>query len=554
MPLHVRWFPLVLGIALTTATTPARASGGDTTAAGSWEMVIASAKRPWVFLVRLRAADAGWTGDMSVEGLAEFPLHDVRAGSGRVHFRLPPQLDSIVFDGAFDRDRIVGVVTGTGDTTAARLTRVAHLPAPANRLEAWRQDLDDAVFRLGAYDRSFTPRARARLKQSLTEMQLALPHRSDAEILVALSRAVALAGNAHTWLRLDPTRQGAFSTGFPIRIWWFSDGPFVLKAASQYARALRCRLVAIDGHDVSKVSAEVRSLFAGNVSWGDYLSPIYLTSPDILLGLGLIRDRQQASFTFRDARGNRFTLPIRAETLDPSAMPAESWQDLSPLVATGRPPWASALAVNAGRLPLWLEHAQQPYWFEFRPRTGMLYFQFNRSTDADAGPSFREFGDSLLAFAEQHPVRSVVVDLRLNSGGNLDVAQAFMQRLGANGTINRRGRLFVIVGHCTFSAGLYHAAQLKQFTHARFVGESVGDRLDYWAEGGEIVLPNSHAVIQYANGFHRYSSVDYPQNRPYYAELRIPSLTPDVVAQLSSMDYFAGRDPALSAIEARPDR
>jgi len=143
-----------------------------------------------------------------------------------------------------------------------------------------------------------------------------------------------------------------------------------------------------------------------------------------------------------------------------------------------------------------------------------------------------------------------VVDLRLNSGGDLDIAQAFMKNLGDNPRINRRGQLFVIIGRCTFSAGLYHAAQLKQFTEATFVGEPVGDHLDFWAEGGELVLPNSHAVICYANGFHRYSTVDYPEYQPYYEELRIASLAPDVPTPLSSEDYFSGRDPALEAIEA----
>ena len=126
-----------------------------------------------------------------------------------------------------------------------------------------------------------------------------------------------------------------------------------------------------------------------------------------------------------------------------------------------------------------------------------------------------------------------------------------MKSLAANEELNRRDRLFVITGHCTFSAGLYHAAQLKQFTRATFIGEPVGDRLDYWAEGGELVLPNSRAVISYSNGFHRYSGVDYPENQPYYEDLSISSLEPDVSAPMPSKVYFEGRDPALEAITAR---
>jgi hypothetical protein len=547
---------LLVLAALLPATLPPRSAAGRSPESleGDWQTVIASPKRPWIFLVRFKPAGAAWTGTMSVEGLAEFPLRDVQVESTRVHFQLPPELDSLVFEGTLGSEGIVGHVPELGQMTPTRLTRIVPLPAPRNRIEAWQQDLDDASVRLSAYDRSFTPRAREAFRKTLADLKHSLPRRNDAEILVALSRAVAQSGNAHTRLRLDPTSQGSFGTEFPIRIWWFSDGPHVVRAATEYRRALRARLVAINGHDLSKVGSDVTRLFAGNAAWAQYLTPIYLASPDLLYGLGFLPSMTGASFTFEDARGARFDLWVRPEPISETARPAEFWQELSPLQATGSPPWTTALAAPPDSLPLYLRHPEKAYWFQFKADTGLLYFQFNRSDNDETGPTFREFGDSLMTFIDGHAVQNVVVDLRFNSGGNLDVAKAFLRDLARQKTINRRGRLFVIVGRCTFSAGLYHAAQLKQFTQAMFVGEPVGDRLDYWAEGGEIVLPNSRAVICYANGFHRYSGREYPEYRPYYEELNTPSLAPDISAPMSSAEYFSGRDPALEAIEARVGR
>ena len=114
--------------------------------------------------------------------------------------------------------------------------------------------------------------------------------------------------------------------------------------------------------------------------------------------------------------------------------------------------------------------------------------------------------------------------------------------------------MFVIVGRCTFSARFYHAAQMKQLSQAIFVGEPVSDRLDYWAEGGRIVLPNSGVAIWYSNGFHRYSRVDHPEGQPYFGQLSIRDLSPDTLTRLTSADYLAGRDPALAAIVARLPR
>jgi len=420
-----------------------------------------------------------------------------------------------------------------------------------NRIESWRQDIEVLSDRLSREDRSFTAGARDTLRTRLARLETSLPRLEDDAILVALSSAVALGQNAHTRFRLDPTRQGTFSTQFPIRIWFFQDGPYVVRTAPEYSRALACRVVAINGQPLARISESVSQLFAGNTPWAAYLTPIYIESPNILHGLRIIPTVSSARFTFEDSSGTRFDLDVRPRLVQQTW---ETWQELSPLFPADSALSATALAPDRNRTPLYLRHPESAYWFEYLPAERLVYFQFNISDNAPEGPTFRQFSDSLLAFIHTHPIAGTIVDLRQNSGGNLDVAREFMKDLGKNTTINRGGRLFVITGRCTFSAGLYHAAQLKQFTHATFVGEPVGDRLDYWAEGGVIVLPNSEAAIEFADGFHCYSGKEYPENRPYYATLSIGNLSPGIPVTLSSKDYFSGRDPVLETIIAHRPR
>ena len=156
MRLVVGCASFVLAAVLT--AVPAAAPAGHPprkTLDGDWETIIASPKRPWIFLVRFKSDDAGWTGAMSVRGLADFPLRDILVEPGRVRFRLPPELDSMLFDGRWANGEIVGHVVEAGQTVPMRLTRVVTLPAPANQAEAWRQDLEFAATHLAAYDRSF---------------------------------------------------------------------------------------------------------------------------------------------------------------------------------------------------------------------------------------------------------------------------------------------------------------------------------------------------------------------------------------------------------------
>jgi len=505
---------------------------------GRWEGVIADPRRPWV--VYLLFDQAG--GRIGIEGFGELPLRDVRVDGEHVHFELPAEMDSLLFEGALGGARLTGTMS---DGTAARFERAVALPRPTGRVAAWRQDLDYLSTRLLDYDRSFSPAARDEFRRSIASLRARLAQATDDEILVGISRAVALADNAHTRLRFDPTRGGAFTRRYPIRIWFFADGAYVIKAAAPYRRALGCRVVAVGGHEIAEARQQAATLFAGNDSWVDYLAPLYLSCPDVLRGLHWTRT-DEVPFTLEDAHGKRFTLRLHSEPLSREVRQSESWQDISPVTAAGEPRWVDAL--EPASLPLYLRHPDQAYWFDYAPETGLLYFQFNRSGDDENGPSFHEFADSLVTFARAHRVERTVIDLRFNSGGNLDVAKAFF------GAIDLPGRLFVVTGKCTFSAGLYHAAQLKQGTHATFVGERPADRLDFWAEGGHLVLPNSRATIGYSNGFHRYSGKDYPGNRPYYEELNVATLEPDIAAPMTAAAYFAGRDPALEAIYAPSTR
>ena len=548
----------LLAVALCAAVEPSAGAAKNEPFRGSlegdWETVIQSPRRPWAFVTHFQRARTGWAGTMTFPGFPDFPLSDVRAESTSVHFRFPPELESVVFDGDLQGEAILGRVLDGDQPVPTRLTRSIELPPPADRIEAWRQDLDFAVTHLAEYDRSFSAESRIEFLHAIAALNFNLPHLDDDQILARLSSAVALSGNAHTRVRLSPTRYGDFTTEFPIRIWWFEDGPRVIRAAPALRRAVGCRVVAIEGHPVSEARSQVVRLFAGNDAWAGYLAPIYFTSPDLMHGLGLIHSPGSASWTFEDPGGKRFDLRIRATRSNLEAPPAESWQDLSPLAVTTSGHWPTALAAEADRLPIYLRHPERSYWFTHPKEWDLLYIQINRSQSDTAGQGFEAFGDSLIAFGRRTPVVGVVLDLRFNSGGNLVVARDLVERLAREEWADRPGHLFVIVGRCTISAGLYHAAQMKQFSRAIFVGEPVGDHLDFWAEGGQIVLPNSGVAIWYSNGFHRYSRVDHPEGQPYFEQLSIPALAPDVMTRLSWADYLAGRDPALEVILSRMPR
>jgi hypothetical protein len=273
------------------------------------------------------------------------------------------------------------------------------------------------------------------------------------------------------------------------------------------------------------------------------MSAYLLTSPEILVGSRILADTGRIPFELRCA-GRETKREIAPLHLHKSSAVVESWWDLSPFSRRNTSTPLGALAPE--RAPLYLRKPDVHYWFEYLASRRILYFQYNRSEEMTDGPSIEDFGRELIAAAGRSDVETLVVDLRFNTGGNSNLATPIMEGLRDR---TAKKKIFVITGRSTFSAGLIHAAQWKQWG-ARVVGEHAGDELDFWAEGGNLELPNSKLTVHYSNGFHGHSERDYPERKPYFLDLDADTLAPDRPVEPTWADYAGGKDPALELIEA----
>jgi hypothetical protein len=229
--------------------------------------------------------------------------------------------------------------------------------------------------------------------------------------------------------------------------------------------------------------------------------------------------------------------------------PTEEWKALSPGDGSDGTDWVNAQSVRGPDLALYLRNSRRHYWFEYLAENNALYLQYNRSQNMTNAESFSDFVKAVEALVNRDSIDMFILDLRFNTGGNNGVAADFMKRLVALEEGKMIRRLYVIIGRSTFSAGISHAAYLKQYSDAIFVGEPIGDELDTWSEGGNIVLPNSGLTVHFTNGFHGLSNIEYPEFEQYeWSNLDLPDLEPDLLVRASSNDYFSGRDPALEAI------
>jgi hypothetical protein len=107
----------------------------------------------------------------------------------------------------------------------------SDFPVPANALEARQQDIEQ-FSRLLAMDRSFSAAARAEAQRQIAGLKAERLPRDSGRFRVALMSIAALADNGHTSIELN---QDTWPNYVPLRVMWFADGLYVLRAKSPYA-------------------------------------------------------------------------------------------------------------------------------------------------------------------------------------------------------------------------------------------------------------------------------------------------------------------------------
>jgi len=507
--------------------------------AGTWEGVIEDPRRPTVITIDFAGRELSLSGGNPLTLTVATAARD--AG---VEFQVSIGTQIFRFSGVRTGGRIDGKLSTGATELPFWLEVLAVLRPAASRGDRWRQDFDVVLTRFLKYDRSFSEAARTQTRARLEDLKASAEHLPDQAIVVELARAIALSDNAHT--RLYLLRNRTEVRRWPIRVWWFGKELRVVRAGAEHRAALGCRLTRIGSSSIAKAFRAISNIKPGNASWQRYMTSYFLTSPDILFGARVIPDPERTEVAVKCGAAKHH-LQLVPQPLVRSSTPIEAWWDLAPSYPHRDSTFTSALS---RAVPRYLRHPTRNYWFERIPEDTVLYLQYNRAQEM-AGTPMRDFIDGVRrAILDQRP-RALIVDVRFNTGGDAGVGTPLVDTLVP---LLRGVPVVVLTSRATFSAGITHVAQWKQNADATIIGERVGDRLDMWSEGGNLVLPNSRLTVHYANGFHGYSEKDYPERRPYFADLKVSSLEPDVVIEPRWDEYLEGRDPVLEAALARARR
>lgn len=376
-------------------------------------------------------------------------------------------------------------------------------------VDAWREDLRALATELPKrHKNAFAILSEEAFTKRVALADARLGELDDLRAAVELAKIAAALEDGHTGLAVPALAEGPL----PLRIWRWKDGYFVFQAPASYEGLAGGRIVKVGALPIAEVEARVRSLDASdNPAALEVRTAFRLVQPRALFALGIVDSMDAVPLTVVKADGSEAAFVVAAG--------ARAKDDVA--VVPAKPP-----ITNQQRA--WHHHVHLA-------DEGLLYLQFNacatsKEQDLDA------FGDRMKDILDQGGVRTLVIDLQYNGGGNSRLGDALFAKLADAEPMKSRRNLFAVIGRQTYSSAILNAVTLKQRYGFVLVGASTGGSPNHFGEVRTFTLPRSKLVLSYSTKRFELGPKD------------ATTLAPDHEAAATFSEWSAGQDAVLDAI------
>ncbi|MBT8293296.1 MAG: hypothetical protein KJN70_08480 [Eudoraea sp.] len=385
--------------------------------------------------------------------------------------------------------------------------------------EAWTRDIVYLEKRIN--ELHYSPNhevSKKRLFDEFVKIKSDLPSLSDTQIIVKLMRIIGSLGNGHN-LIIPTSPINAPLKKLPVQFYQFNDGLFIVDAKDGFEQWIGYKVESFDNTPVEVALQKTNAVNARDNSMQTlWLGPYYLTLPDVLKELGITENSDDVTLTLSKGRGKS-----QKATLN-----TVNWN------FAGFPKMPKLKDIEQ---PLFLSKIDDPYWYKLLPEHNAIYVQFNVVTQKE-GQSLKEFNSEVRDQIAQNKIQNLILDLRHNHGGNGSILPPMLKTIINFEVMNPDGKIFVLMGRETFSAGQNLLTDITKNTSPSLVGEPSGSKPNHIGEAGWFRLPYSGLMGLISTQFHQTSKAE--DNRIWIA--------PHIPINMSSTDYFMGTDNALNTI------
>ena len=458
----------------------------------------------------LRCVNRHYAGEL-VTPVGTYTVNAGTYSNGELRLQLAAGDDSVSVRVQVAGQLLHGQFTSGDDSGPLDLRRMGEAHAPSSKegllhlsQEQWAKDIDFFARELQQrHANAFHHLTREQFDAEIAGVKRRLPQMNGDEIYVALDRIANAIGDAHTYVEFPDD-----TANLPLELRKFGPDYRVVAVGTGLEKALGARVLRIGDTSIAKARDLAASMTpaAETTALADARIAGFLTMGITLHGLGIVSDRNTASYTLADDGGEEFILSFRASSPDAKV----NWIKL------------------VKNLPLYSQNPDQDFWYVYLPESRTLYCNFR---------GYQRLGQNAAALLDEAKDKNpdkLVIDLRQNSGGDYNQGLRYLlEPIRGLPLVKQRGHLFVLIGVDTFSAAMSNAAQFRQQTSATLVGEPIGERPNSYQEAREMWLPNSQLLVRYSTQYYKF--VEQGEN----------IIRPDREIITEWREYAAGRDPVL---------
>lgn len=351
----------------------------------------------------------------------------------------------------------------------------------------------------------FAKLSKSEFNAMVTQLEGQIPSISAEKFYAEIMKIQAAIGDEHSTI-IPP-----YTTKYPIRFERFDDGLVITATDETNKKLLLTKVIRIGDKTLAEAEKIVSSvIISGNIPYFNIAEASYLASPGLLFALNISADPNAVNLELLTPDGE--TLHIKLDAIPKT-------KQLNVVYA---PVYENLLANNK----------KDNYWYAMEK--GSLYFNYNKCQDDPKKP-FKTFNDSLFKEIEKQNPKRIIIDLRMNGGGNSAILEPSIEKI-KNHQLNKKGKIFVLIGRATFSSAIMNAIKLKKETKAILVGETTAGTINHYGEVRAFRLPNTKLEVNYSTQYwENWKGHDGP-------------LVPEVKIAKNLSDLLKGNDKVLNYV------
>ncbi len=395
------------------------------------------------------------------------------------------------------------------------------------KVELWKEDLNYLIRMIKeTHPNPFFSGNENEFNQMSQWIDANIQYMNSDQMIVSFMRLVALVGvngfDGHTglWPYMEP----ADFHLYPLRLYLFEDGLYIVEAKAN-KELIGARIDSINGRTTKDLLKLIDPFISRDgPMWVKSWAPIHLISREFQEVLGFSGKEGRSAFAItKNGKSSSVVLNSIPHTDYHERFPMYLWQGILPFSDS----------------PSYLNPQDPYYWYEELKDSRSLYFQFNAVTSENkAGTKLDTFIAKFDKRIDSGDIDRLIIDVRLNGGGDNTAYEDLLNYLIENPYFKQEGRLFVLIGRATFSAGINFVTDVEHKTNAILMGEATGGSPNQYGDPKGVVLPNSGIKLRISTQYwNKAGSEDHRQDHK-----------PHLSLPLLSSDYFSGKDRLLEMV------